>query len=47
MLRRHWLPHETDSLDSFAAAVWLDNRHYDYYSKAVANGISLAFKGKE
>ncbi|WP_409516333.1 MULTISPECIES: DUF6890 family protein [Enterobacterales] len=46
-MRRHWLPHEDDSLDSLSAALWLDNRHWENQRIAVANGIALAFKGKE
>ncbi|WP_431651415.1 DUF6890 family protein, partial [Enterobacter roggenkampii] len=28
-----------------AAAVWLDNRYWEYMSVAIANGIGTAFKG--
>ncbi|WP_395266455.1 DUF6890 family protein [Enterobacter soli] len=47
MLRRHYLPHGTDDIDDIASAVWLDNRHWDFMSKAVASGIGIAFKGSE
>jgi len=46
-LRRHYLPHEDNSEDSLAAALWLDNRHWEYQRISVANGVALAFKGKE
>ncbi|HBM3076846.1 TPA: hypothetical protein O4E86_000886 [Klebsiella oxytoca] len=45
ILRRHYLPHGDDSLDDIAAAMWLDNRYWEYASIAVANGIGTAFKG--
>ncbi|WP_404684758.1 DUF6890 family protein [Raoultella terrigena] len=45
ILRRYWLPNEDDSPDSLAAALWLDNRYWEYQRISVANGISLAFKG--
>ncbi|WP_374754034.1 DUF6890 family protein [Type-E symbiont of Plautia stali] len=47
ILRRHWLPNEDDSLDSLSAALWLDNKYWENQRIAVANGIALAFKGKE
>ncbi|WP_421667062.1 DUF6890 family protein [Pluralibacter gergoviae] len=45
ILRRHYLPHGDDSPDDIAAAMWLDNRYWEYMSIAVANGIGTAFKG--
>ncbi|WP_420378153.1 DUF6890 family protein [Yokenella regensburgei] len=47
ILRRHYLPHGEDSVDDISAAVWLDNRHWEFMRIAVANGISTAFKGTE
>ncbi|EPE3990578.1 DUF6890 family protein [Escherichia coli] len=47
MLRRHYLPHGDDSVDDIAAAIWLDNRHWDNTRIAIANGINTAFKGAE
>ncbi|MHC0463474.1 MULTISPECIES: DUF6890 family protein [Kosakonia] len=45
MLRRHYLPHGEDTIDDIAAAIWLDNRHWEFMSAAVGNGIGKAFKG--
>ncbi|WP_311747907.1 DUF6890 family protein [Proteus penneri] len=45
-LRRHYLPHEQDDIDSFACAIWLDNHFTENHRIAVANGIALAFKGE-
>ncbi|MGX5100119.1 DUF6890 family protein [Enterobacter cloacae] len=47
MLRRYYLPHGEDTVDDISAAVWLDNRYWEYMRIAVANGISTAFKGTE
>ncbi|MDZ3932038.1 hypothetical protein RCT20_09650 [Escherichia marmotae] len=47
ILRRHYLPHGQDSVDDIAAAIWLDNRHWEYTGIAVANGVAKAFKGSE
>ncbi|WP_414648177.1 DUF6890 family protein [Cedecea sp.] len=47
ILRRHYLPHGEDNQDDIAAAIWLDNRHWEFMRAAVANGIGLAFKGSE
>ncbi|ECO4764963.1 hypothetical protein FX500_19835 [Salmonella enterica] len=47
ILRRHYLPHGQDSVDDIAAAIWLDNRHWEYTGIAVANGVAKAFKGTE
>ncbi|WP_390898712.1 DUF6890 family protein [Yersinia enterocolitica] len=32
-------------MESFARAVWLDNRYWDNTRISIANGIGLAFKG--
>ncbi|MDI5166081.1 hypothetical protein MJL22_27860, partial [Salmonella enterica subsp. enterica serovar Montevideo] len=40
ILRRHYLPHGQDSVDDIAAAIWLDNRHWEYTGIAVANGVA-------
>ncbi|WP_409945059.1 MULTISPECIES: DUF6890 family protein [Yersinia] len=45
ILRRHYLPHENDEIDSLARAVWLDNRYWENTRISIANGIGLAFKG--
>lgn len=45
ILRRHWLPADGDDPDSIAAAIWLDNRHWENMRKAVASGIALALNG--
>lgn len=45
ILRRHYLPAEPDTTENLAAAVWLDNRHWENQRTAVANGIALAFNG--
>ncbi|WP_407718995.1 DUF6890 family protein [Klebsiella aerogenes] len=47
ILRRHYLPQGNDSIDDIAAAIWLDNRHWENMHIAIANGISTAFKGTE
>ncbi|WP_438871407.1 DUF6890 family protein [Providencia hangzhouensis] len=44
-LRKHYLPHEADTEENIATAIWLDNRHWENTQIAVANGIVLAFKG--
>ncbi|WP_420896624.1 DUF6890 family protein [Kosakonia radicincitans] len=44
-MRRHYLPQGNDNIDDIAAAIWLDNRHWEYMATAVANGIGKAFKG--
>ncbi|MGO3882252.1 MAG: DUF6890 family protein [Proteus vulgaris] len=45
-LRRHYLPHESDDINSFARAIWLDNHFTENHRIAVANGIALAFRGE-
>ncbi|MFU0445272.1 DUF6890 family protein [Pseudocitrobacter faecalis] len=47
MLRRHYLPHGQDNTDDIAAAVWLDNRYWEYLGVSVANGVAKAFKGSD
>lgn len=44
-LRRHYLPHEDDDLDSLARAIWLDKYHAQRDTRAVAEGIAAAFNG--
>ncbi|HFJ0173570.1 TPA: hypothetical protein ACGSXA_002983 [Escherichia coli] len=39
------MPGEGDNPDSIAAAIWLDNRHWEYLRKATASGIALALNG--
>ncbi|WP_373925635.1 hypothetical protein [Buttiauxella sp. A111] len=47
ILRRHYLPRGEDNTDDIAAAVWLDNRFWEYMRVAIASGIGTAFKGAE
>lgn len=44
-LRRHYLPHEDDELDTLARALWLDKYHTQRLANAVAEGIATAFNG--
>ncbi|WP_275930765.1 hypothetical protein [Aeromonas sp. 1HA1] len=44
-LRRHYLPHEDDDLDSLARAIWLDKHARESNVAAVAEGIVKAFNG--
>ncbi|MFQ2227350.1 DUF6890 family protein [Aeromonas hydrophila] len=44
-LRRHYLPHEGDELDTLARALWLDKHHAQRLAHAVAEGIATAFNG--
>ncbi|EPM9221705.1 DUF6890 family protein [Salmonella enterica subsp. enterica serovar Newport] len=44
-MRRYYLPDGEDSPEDIAAALWLDNRHWENMSIAVNNGIARAFKG--
>ncbi|MFB9995859.1 DUF6890 family protein [Providencia rustigianii] len=46
ILRQRYLPHEPDTEENLAAAIWLDNRHAENMRISVANGIALAFKGE-
>ncbi|MFJ3002192.1 DUF6890 family protein [Serratia liquefaciens] len=45
ILRRRYLPGETDDPESLARAMWLDNRYWQNMAIAVNNGIGKAFKG--
>ncbi|HGJ5862951.1 DUF6890 family protein [Arsenophonus nasoniae] len=45
ILRQRYLPHEADTEENLAAAIWLDNRYSENMRIAIANGIALAFKG--
>jgi hypothetical protein len=47
ILRRHYLPQGEDNADDIAAAIWLDNRYWEYTRLAIASGIGTAFKGTE
>ncbi|HDN9511168.1 DUF6890 family protein [Aeromonas salmonicida] len=44
-LRRHYLPHDGDDLDSLARAIWLDKHARESTAAAVAEGIAHAFNG--
>ncbi|WP_421179649.1 DUF6890 family protein [Aeromonas enteropelogenes] len=44
-LRRHYLPHEDDDIDSLARAIWLDKFTRESNATAVAEGIAKAFNG--
>ncbi|WP_406568306.1 DUF6890 family protein [Aeromonas caviae] len=44
-LRRYYLPHEDDDLDSLARAMWIDKHHRESNAAAVAEGIAKAFNG--
>ncbi|WP_422613702.1 DUF6890 family protein [Aeromonas popoffii] len=44
-LRRHYLPHEDDDLDSLARAIWLDKHNQESNAAAVAEGIAKALNG--
>lgn len=44
-LRRHYLPGEPDTTENLAAALWLDNWHWQNMRNAIAGGIALAFNG--
>ncbi|WP_406569321.1 DUF6890 family protein [Aeromonas caviae] len=44
-LRRHYLPHEDDDIDSLARAIWLDKHTRESNADAVAEGIVKAFNG--
>ncbi|HGJ5892208.1 MAG TPA: DUF6890 family protein [Arsenophonus apicola] len=45
ILRQRYLPHEPDTEDNIAAAIWLDNRYWENHRISIANGITTAFKG--
>ena len=44
-LRRYYLPHEDDDLDSLARATWLDKHYRESNAAAVAEGIAKALNG--
>ncbi|MGE6294207.1 DUF6890 family protein [Aeromonas media] len=44
-LRRRYLPHEDDDLDSLARAIWLDKNERESNASAVAEGIAKALNG--
>ncbi|EKP0277988.1 DUF6890 family protein [Aeromonas encheleia] len=44
-LRRYYLPHEDDDIESLARATWLDKYHRDSNAIAVAEGIAKALNG--
>ncbi|WP_421711842.1 DUF6890 family protein [Aeromonas jandaei] len=44
-LRRHFLPHDDDDIDSLARAIWLDKHARESNAAAVAEGIAKAFNG--
>lgn len=44
-LRRYYLPHEDDDLDSLARATWLDKHNRESNAAAVAEGIAKALNG--
>ncbi|MCF5758993.1 hypothetical protein K3H45_03665 [Aeromonas veronii] len=44
-LRRHYLPHDDDDIDSLARAIWLDKHVRESNATAVAEGIANAFNG--
>ncbi|MFQ2451176.1 DUF6890 family protein [Aeromonas caviae] len=44
-LRRYYLPHEDDDLDSLARAMWIDKHHRESNAAAVAEGIAKALNG--
>jgi Zn-dependent peptidase ImmA (M78 family) len=44
-LRRHYLPHEDDDIDSLARALWLDKQSSERLAHAVAVGIVKALNG--
>ncbi|WP_241666561.1 DUF6890 family protein [Jejubacter calystegiae] len=45
-MRRYYLPGENDAPENLARAAWLDNRYWENFRIAVANGIALAIKGE-
>jgi hypothetical protein len=46
VLRRHYLPNEPDSEESFAYALWLDKHYWESFRKAAASGVALAWNGE-
>lgn len=45
MLRRRYLPHESETLETLAEALWLHRDYNKQMSNAVQNGIANAFNG--
>ncbi|MEI9743581.1 DUF6890 family protein [Enterobacter ludwigii] len=45
-LRRHYLPFEQDSDESYSRAMWLDNHYWENFRKSAASGVVLAFEGE-
>ncbi|WP_420791194.1 DUF6890 family protein [Enterovibrio gelatinilyticus] len=41
--RRKWLPHEPDTEQTLAQAVWLEKNHNEALSVAMTNGVAKAF----
>ncbi|MFM9758505.1 MULTISPECIES: DUF6890 family protein [Aeromonas] len=44
-LRRYYLPHEDDDLDSLARALWIDKHQQESNAATVAEGIAKALNG--
>jgi hypothetical protein len=44
-LRRYYLPHEEDSEESLARALWLDEYFAQTKANKTAEGIAIALKG--
>ncbi|MEZ9198584.1 DUF6890 family protein [Shewanella sp. 10N.286.54.B9] len=45
-IRRQQLPHEDDSEQSIARALWLHKNHFESLEVVTANGVNKAFGGK-
>ncbi|WP_374702362.1 hypothetical protein [Shewanella sp. GutDb-MelDb] len=45
-IRRHLLPHEDDSEQSIARALWLHKNNLESLEIVTANGVNRAFSGK-
>ncbi|WP_194165919.1 DUF6890 family protein [Shewanella sp. YLB-07] len=45
IIRRHQLPHEDDSEQSIARALWLHKHHLESLEIVTANGVNRAFSG--
>ncbi|NRD73264.1 hypothetical protein HQQ94_08405 [Shewanella sp. VB17] len=45
-IRRHLLPHEDDSEQSIARALWLHKNNIQNLEIVTANGVNRAFSGK-
>ncbi|MGE6107900.1 DUF6890 family protein [Aeromonas sobria] len=44
-MRRYYLPHEGDDIDSLARALWIDKQKRASDAASVAEGIAKAFNG--